>query len=51
MMIAKINISCSTVNICIKPVKPENKKKMWNKLFVMLSEDNAIGKAHPYTDL
>lgn len=49
-MIAKIKISCRIVNICIKLVKPENKKKMWNKLFAMLNEDSAIGKAFPNTD-
>jgi len=51
MIIANIKNSCKIVIICIKLIKPENKKKMWNSFFVILNEDKAIGKAFPYSDL
>ena len=51
MIIANTKISCKIVSICIKLVKPEKKKKMWNNLFVMLIKDNAIGEAFPNTHL
>ena len=51
MIIVNIKSSCNIVSICIKLIKPENKKKMYNNFFVILSEDNAIGKAFPYSDL
>ena len=51
MIIANIKSSCKIVSICINLIKPENKNKMYNTIFVILNVDNAIGKAFLYTDL